>query len=495
MKYPVQKDKVRRQHFSAVLGYTTKNFWMLLIPAVRALIAYSFNILEWMHVMWEDILIIILMFAAAVFRWYFNYFTIGEKSFFHHSGFAPGMDSEIPYRMISAVTSEKALRTLPFRCTVVLVDTDSKSIEFSKKSPDIRLVMKNTDADELFKRLAEMNSGAKLFGDRIPKRSLFMFSTFFSSAFSGVMLIAAFLINSANIIGDTLERMFFDAVNTAAENVTRIMGSVIRNITPVTAGVTILLIAGWLISFLRNLFRHMNFCIEKRGTGITISDGFITKRKYYISSHHINYADIRQNLIMKAAGIMSVNVNCSGYGKGKDEIPVFIPVSSQKKISGIMRRIIPGYEVQGEPVKSGMYYIWRYIGAVTVAVMADIFISGIGIMLLPQWYDMLLFAFIMTEIPLIWLLIVKAAAYCTGSITYNGQVMAIKYCTWYEFHTVIVPRARIAKIAVSRTVFQMINGSCDVIVYTNSEYTKSHRIGGIPIKDAQMLLERYSKDI
>jgi hypothetical protein len=32
-------------------------------------------------------------------------------------------------------------------------------------------------------------------------------------------------------------------------------------------------------------------------------------------------------------------------------------------------------------------------------------------------------------------------------------------------------------------------------VYTNSEYTKSHRIGGIPIKDAQMLLERYSKDI
>ena len=163
----------------------------------------------------------------------------------------------------------------------------------------------------------------------------------------------------------------------------------ILSIPPAAAAAALVVVIGWLISFITNLLRHMNFTLEKRGKGVIIRDGSFIRRKYYISAEHINYADLRQSLLMMLFGIMSVNVNCSGYGKGKNEIPVFIPVSDKHKVSGIMKRIIPGYEIEESTAEAGVRFVWRYTGAPTFGMIGLIFAAGTAIMFFPAWYDIM----------------------------------------------------------------------------------------------------------
>ena len=484
---------VSRQHPAAVLRYTTKNFWMLLIPAVRALIAYSFDIREWMRVMSFDIIVIVFMFVQAVFHWYLITFEVTEKCFRYHCGFIYRMTSEIPYERISAVTVEKYFTQKPIGCAFVLIDTDAQALEMSKTSPDIKLIMRDADIDRLFHELTIRNKDKQLFRDNISKRALVVFSLFFSSALSGVALIAAMLVRSGNIIGNTLEKIFMDALNTAAENVSNSLRTVIMSIPPAAAGAALIVVLGWFISFLTNLLRHMNFTIEKRGKGIIIRDGSLIKRKYYISADHINYADLRQSLLMMLFGIMSVNVNCSGYGKGKNEIPVFIPVSDKKKVRGIMKRIIPGYEIEESTAEAGVRFVWRYTCIPSLSIIGLIFAAGAAILFFPAWYDMIFFGWIMLEIPLVWLLFAKTAAYCTGGIFFNGRIMSIRYNKLYEFHTVMVPKERISKVTLSRSFFQRMNNSCDILIYTYSEYTRCHRVRGIVMEEAENIIREYLK--
>ncbi len=482
-----------RQHPTAILRYTTRNFWLLLIPAARALIAYSFDIREWMRVMSFDITIIVFIFAQAILHWYLVRFEVCTDCFRYHTGFIYRMTSEMHYDRISAVTVEKNPFHRVFRCAYVLIDTAAQAVEFSKSSPVIKLLMRDRDIDALFSSLVKKDKDSKVFSDKISKSSLVIFSLLFSSALSGVVFITALILRSGNIIGDTLERLFIDTLNTAAETVSETFRAVIMSIPPAAAAAAIIIIAGWLISFITNLLRHMNFTIEKRGNSILIRDGSVISRKYYISSERINYADLRQSMLMKLFGIMSVNVNCSGYGKGKNEIPVFIPVSHKQKVGSIMKRIIPGYNTDDSTADAALRYVWRYIGAPTAGIILLIFSAGAFIIFFPEWYDMIFFGWIMLEIPVVWLLCAKTVAYCTGGISFNGKTMTIKYSTFYEFHTVMVPKERISKISLNRNLLQRLNGSCDMIIYTNSEYTKSHMVRGLVLREAVAVVDEFMK--
>ncbi len=489
-----ERKNIHRQHPSAVMRYTTKNFWMLLIPALRALITYSFDLGAWVKGMYLDIIVIVLMFGQAWLHWYLTVYELKESSLIYHSGFITRMTSEIPYRSISAVTSEKHIWQQPFRCAYTLIDTDSQSVEFSRKDPDLKLIMRDSDISLLFSHLESADCGKSTYHAEISKGSLIAFSLLFSSALSGVAIIAALMINAGNIVGDTLEQQFFTAVNTAAETVNDTINKqrfLIQNIPVATIALAIILCLGWIVSFTRNLLRHMNFRFSKQGGTIKISDGAFTQRKYCINSQHINCADLRQNLLMKLFRVMSVNVSCAGYGKAKNEIPVFIPISSKKRVHGIMRRIMPDIEWNEDVIHISYRYVFRYLGIPIFLLALTIFGAGAAIIIFPEWYDVIFFTMIMLLIPVIWLLIVKAAAFVSSGISYSGGILCVKYCAFYGFHTLLVPESRIAKLEVSRNIFQQFNGSCDMIIYTNAEYIRSHRIRGLRYKDACELLDEY----
>ena len=89
-----------RQHKIAILKYTTKNFWMLLIPLVRGLIAVNFDFYHWLQGAYWDLIVILLMIGFAVLRWYFVRFEVGENGVFISHGVFLRHEFTIPYSAV-----------------------------------------------------------------------------------------------------------------------------------------------------------------------------------------------------------------------------------------------------------------------------------------------------------------------------------------------------------------------------------------------------------
>lgn len=501
---------MKRQHPAALLGYTTKNFWLLLIPLIRGLAALRFDFYTWSRGAGWDILAVTAMIAIAVVRWYFTFYSFDEDGISVRKGMILRSEIKIPCLNVSAVTSEENPVLVRFGAVKVYIDTDSTS--GGKKNADLCLMIYKPDRARLFNILSKTfrspeNSGKRKirssgmnFTYKASSKSLIAFSLLFSSALSGVVLLMTALSGSADIIGDRLERDFFKAVNDVSDAVSTLAGRIISGISPAGIAVSVIIGLGFVISFAANILRHIKFTVSRRGKCIIITSGLIVKRMYCINSRKINIADMRQNLLMKLFGVTSVHVNCTGYGKRKNEFPVFVPVCSirgtqsggVRGLGGVMDKLLTGFSRSETYINPKLTYIMRFIGPPAVLIFAVQAAGLAALMVYPHWQELIRFMTILCEIPAVWLLFVKACAYCTNGINITSDSICAKYCRGYDFHTIAVPLERVSQIRITQTIFQRMNKSCDVHIFTSSEHIGSHRVRGLPIKEVQELIrERF----
>lgn len=491
-----------------MIGYTSKNFWLLLIPLIRGLVALRFDFYHWAEGAAWDILAVTVMISAAVLKWYFTEYEITACSLRIASGIIAKTDKNIPFKSISAVTSEENPLYSQLGSVKLYIDTDAAS--GGRKSADVTLTVSSRDRAQLFNFLSDaFNSSGSETGNisrtnytyKVSKLSLIAFSLLFSSALSGVALLITGFSGSTDIIGEQLERDFLAIVNDLSDAVAHILGRLIQDIPPTGIAISIIIAIGFGLSFIGNIFRHINFTVSRRGRCIFISGGLIVRRKYCINSRRVNIADMRQNLLMKLFGVTSVHVNCTGYGKRKNEFPVFVPICSIRRIrdgknvrrlSGVMDMLLPGFSGADSYINPKAAYIMRFITPPALLIYGIILLGLLFIMLFPHWHSLISFLTFLAEIPAVWLLFAKACAYCTNGINISDGSICAKYSVFYEFHTITVPLERVAELRITQTIFQRMNRSCDVIIYTNSEYTGSHRVRGMPINEVQELIrERF----
>lgn len=111
-------------------------------------------------------------------------------------------------------------------------------------------------------------------------------------------------------------------------------------------------------------------------------------------------------------------------------------------------------------------------------------------LLFPNWKREITILVILTTIPLLWLVIVKAAAAFTTSIGFENGYCTLSYCKWYSFHKSIAALDRVSMVTVMQNPFQKISHTCAVRVYTNSESTDYHTVKGLNYDKVIKLLNR-----
>lgn len=490
---------MKRQHPASLISYTSKNFWLLLIPLIRGLAYLKFDLAHWAEGAEWDILIVAVMIASAVLRWYFTEYEITDEGIMFRHGVFVHRESFVKYENVCAVTTEENPYYRTLGMVRAYIDTDAAS--GGRKSADISILISRSERARLFNIMSEKLSDGKKGVNFVYKTSAFalvMFSLLFSSAVSGTVLLITLLSGGAKIIGEKLESDFTNAVNTLSESVATLAGRLIRGISPAGIAISIVIGIGFLLSFLLNIFRHINFTAKRKGKCIVISAGFVTKRSCCINSSKINIADMRQNLLMKLFGITSVHVNCTGYGKRKNEIPVFVPISSKRSLfggrisdesSGAIDMLLPGFPRCKDYISPSLWYAWRFLWPPALLIFAVLLAGFLGIVYFPHWHSLTAFLTVMAEIPAVWLLFVKACAYYTNGLNICGGSICAKYDKGYEFHSVTVPLERVAEIRICQSVFQRMNGSCDVVIYTASEYIGSHRVRSLPLNEVRELIK------
>lgn len=489
---------MKRQHPAALISYTSKNFWLLLIPLVRGLAMLRFDFARWAAGAQWDILAVTFMIAIAVLRWYFTKYEITDDGIkFEHGVFVHAY-TELSCDKICAVTTEENPYYRSLGMVRAYIDTDAASGR--RKSADISVLMTRTERARLFNLLADkLSEGRKGFNYqyKVSSPGLIVFSLLFSSAISGTILLTTILSGGADIIGEKLENDFAKAVNDLSDAVASFADKIISGISPAGIAISIIIGIGFLISFISNVLRHINFTASRKGRCIIISAGVIVKRMYCINSDRINMADMRQNLLMKLFRMNSVHVSCTGYGKRKNEIPVFVPISSKRTLfggriadesSGAIDMLLPGFPQCEDYISPSLFYAWRFIWPPALLILGVLAAGLAALLCFPQWHSLIAFLTAMLEIPSVWLLFVKACAYYTNGINIKGRSICAKYNSGYDFHTLTVPLERVAEIRICQSFFQKMNNSCDVVIYTAAEYIGSHRVRSLPLNEVRELL-------
>ncbi|MFT3950527.1 MAG: PH domain-containing protein [Oscillospiraceae bacterium] len=466
-----------RQHPIRILAYTTKSFWLLLIPLTRSLVALKFDLATWLRGRWLDVLVIALIFSYAFLRWVFMSFRFESDCIVARQGYFGLMESKIFYAQVTSIHAKQGVFYRAFRASRITVDTNSGSA----KSSDLVLTVRNSD----FRHLADIfnaeNRDVMKYTYSSGSLYLLVFSLIFSSAFSGVVLFATFFYQAGRIVGQELEDRLLYRLSTAAERFA-------VHIPPIALGISVLISGGWFLSFLANVIRHWSFTSMRTGTNIVIESGILTRQATILSINKINYADMQQNMLTKLFRICSVIIHCAGYGKKRRQIAALIPITTIRHVPASLKMLLPGMRAVKISLKPGARRAASFF-LPPLCAAAGVAAAGIaGAFFFPVWSEIIRFAGVILGIPLVWLSVVQLFSVFTTGVGFDDGFAVLSYCKLYKFHRVTVPTAKISKLTIRRTVFQKRAGTCSVKIYTVSETRNIHYIRQLRERELMKLL-------
>lgn len=478
---------LKRQHKFAILKYAKGNIWLLIIPLVRGLLSLQTDLYSWFKMVYMDIIVIAIIFALAWLKWYCVRYEISKKEIYVKTGLMFRKEYVIRYASVSCITFHQMLLLKPLKAIRIFIDTNNFQVKKTHNKSEISLFVTETDYSQIYKNIPAANSESKTIF-KASKREIFFYSVFFSSTIPSLLYIAAFIIQCSRIVGEKIEMKFLSVVN----ELTELMKNFYDKVTAMTVVLLIIIATGWLVSVVVKIIRRINFKISTCGGSILIENGLFDYWKYYVKYSSINSAEIQQNLLMKMAGIVSVNINCAGYGKRKDEQPVFIPMTSKREAVCMMKELLPDFTLSNIILRTKRTYIMAYVW-LPVVLIIGIGVSAAMLTREGTWGSAVSFIGIMLEIPLVYLLAVRIVAKIYAGIGVNDKSLTVSCCRGTRLCTAIVPKDRIAYIKIRRTFFQRVSGCCDVIVYARGRHARGYRVRGIMLTEAVWLVENYDK--
>ncbi len=476
-----------RPHPIAIAGYFSRALYLLLLPFARGLFLAlrAGTLLAWAQAAWFDILVLMLIIAAAAIRWRMVAFWFDETGLYLKKGLFYRQAVFIPMRNISAMSVEYRLLLYPFRAVILRADTAGGTA----RRYDFELIVRRADAEAaLGKRQASCIPSKRtqrvLFPHSLHIAAL---AAFLSNSFAGVVFASTLLSQAGDILGEKLQGRAL----TILVELSQALSSLSYGVPPLAAMLALVILGGWFIGFVRNLLRLTRFRIARTGTLLSIDSGLITRRTYRVSADKVFYLDIRQSLMTRLLRIYLVFIRCTGYGKGKNEASVLIPSATRRNLAATLGGLLPGIRPHARtlgPVRGAwvryLYPLLWYALALTAA-------YAIGLRLLPAWREVLFFVFWMAWIPIGWMLVLKLVDFFTAGISFEHGTLTLRYSRGFILHTVAVKPCHIALVKVRQSIFQRKKGVCDLLVYTFTEsqlFTRPHHIKGLPLHDVVQIM-------
>ena len=482
-------ERVGRQHAIRLFAYTTRYFWLLIIPLVRSLYSIRFEqgaFRIWLEGAWLDLLVLFAILCFAWIRWLSVWFSFDDEKIVLKKGVYIDTEDTVYYSQITTISITQNILYRLLGASTVYIATNAGAFDRA----DVTITMKRADADNLYQAVKGSRQKSLNYSISPNKLRLILFSLLFSSALSGVLIIVALLVETGKIFDREIEARVI--LNTLTEAMRRVSFYV----PPIISGISIVLVAAWAMSFVSNLFMFWGFVLTKCTDSLYVKSGIWTKNRHIMLRSKINYIDLKQSFSSKAWGVSSLHVNCAGYGSaGRDEMTVVLPITTRKEINGAIKEVFPEYprpriELKSHPRSYFGFYFWPLVMAMLPAAAFSVFYY-----FLPTWYAVAYPAFAITMIPAIWLAMCKTLSMFTTGIGMSGGYITMRYSKRYTFHTVIAPKDRIAKVIVRQNPFQRIGGSCSVKIYTSSDAKAMHYIQGLRLDRALAFFERNGFDL
>lgn len=482
-------ERSGQQHFIKLFSYTTRYFWLLIIPVIRSLYSLSFSVDAfriWLQGTWLDLIVLGAILAFAWLRLISVSFRFNDSRIIVKRGIIVTAEDIVNYSEISTFSIKQNLIYKLFGAVKVYIATNAGIFD----KADITLVMKRSDADKLYLSIKGARVKSLNYSISPNKLRLFIFSILSSSTLSGMLVALALIVETSRVFDREVEaRIILDTLSEYANRLAQI-------VPPLAAAASIIIAISWLISFITNVFYFWDYVLTKCPDSIYIKSGLFAKNRHIISLKRVNYIDLKQNFLAKLLRISSLHCHCSGYGStGRSELSVVMPITTSGEIASTIGEVFPEYPHPKVQLKSslasyGGFYFWPLVFALLplgVYLPVDYFF--------PEWHSVAVTAVMIGEIPSIWLAIAKTLALFTTGIGMTDGYLTMKYSKVYSFHTVIAPAEKITKVVIRQAPPQTINNTCTAIIYTASDAKVRHRIYGLDIDKALKFFDDNGFDL
>ena len=346
-----------------------------------------------------DLLVALLILGFGALRWYCCSYRFDAVSIRAYSGVFVRQETVIPCARITATVEEHPFYLRPFHAVRLQVDTAAGAIP----EADMRLMLRVRDLHQLRKNvpLLQNDSQDTVAYHTSPWRVM-LFSALFSSSFSGAVYIGMLFVQGGRICSDLLEQF---RAQKLLEDATDRAAAVFRGVPRAAITIGILILALWLISFVQNLLRYGRFRIRIGSEYVSVHSGILTRRRYHLQNSAMIFSDLRQNLVMKIFGMVSLHIRCPGYGNRWDTLPVLIPLM-RKPVAQEFLQEVRAVENMKEPylkASSRLRFFWSFLWQPLFWLAGVLAARVLALLLFPKFHAIIRFFAVMLVIPALWM--------------------------------------------------------------------------------------------
>lgn len=458
---------MRRAHPIAIFAFLYRFIFLLILPLLRGfLTALSGNIFDWAKGAWFDIIVVILIIALAILKWWTFSYIMDTDGIAYKSGIFMRQSTFIPAHRISMLATLKPFWLRPFGICKLRLDTIAKH----PRKADLVFYLRYRDAQRLM--LMHMPPGiqssqAKIY--RPPMYSVVFLSLFTSNTFIGVMFISTFVSQAGKIIGSTMSDLL---VYTFEE----IIRKIAFGIPPIAAWIAVVLTSGWGIAFLMNLLQTKNLKTTRINGLVHISGGVLVEKEYLIDMRDLSYIDIRQSLLTRAFRLYSVYLTAIGTGKDKSDIAAIIPFAREKHVMKQLSRLLPNYQPEAPQLRPNRGALLKFIIAPFWPCLLLPILTAYLHHIFPVWGNIILFAGLMLCVPSYWFLGVRIMDFLSSGASRQGDCYTLRYSNLFYLHTIVLHRDQIAHVNMRQSILQRRTNKCDIVISSRAEGRKTHHL-------------------
>ncbi len=301
-----------------------------------------------------------------------------------------------------------------------------------------------------------------------------------SNSFGGILYMSVFVSQSGNILGGEFSDALAGVFDTAAH-----MFEVF--LPPLAAALTVLLLAGWAVGFMRLFLRYSGFRFVRRDGRLTVCGGVFSRHERHLLSKDILFADFRQSLATKLLRLYSLYICAGGFGEKKNDYSCVILTEKHPGFEKHRAALLPEYSPAAREIKPDKRCLFRFVWAPAAFLAANPFVYGLLIKLFGDFSGFFVFVSVMAAVLTLWYLGVNIADFLTAGVAFDGSRYTLRYSAGFSLHTVVVQKENAGLFEISRSLPQRLGPYCDLILRTRAG-RRAHRCRSLKKDEVVRLL-------
>ncbi|MGN0551154.1 MAG: PH domain-containing protein [Acutalibacteraceae bacterium] len=470
-----RKNAQLRPHPYTVAAFLYHFAYLLIIPLLQHILFSPRSLAEIITSFGINIFFVLIIVFTAAMSYKSIYYSLNTNSITLRTGWIVQRHISIPYKAVQSVIIQRNILPAVFGAVKVFIDAPGAAANKS----DVRLVLSFRAASRLIAGIYPKRIKTQYkYKSSLPR--IFIMAATWSNSFTGLLIFAPFVKKVGAVLGEQFSQSLYKGVNLAVY-----IASI--GLPPIAAYIAGVLVFGYAVAFLVQIFRYGRFSVEKKGSLLIINRGLVSRTSFITDVKSINAVSSRQSVLMLLFRLKSIYIHTIGVGKSKGDKSLLIAAQSKKTINtaaasllGQLPELSKTVKPHRKRLKSFLYLPLFSVIAATVTYYA---LNYIGI-----YREILNPAYLLSLVVIaIWFFFRIAAYRKTALSLSENSVIACGFKRLNITENIVI-FDKVQFIGITQSIAQKVTGSCNVKIYVYAEKATSFRVKNLDLEEALSLI-------